>query len=31
MLAMSKFVLKTVEGIDRPAMAGVVPTMRVRA
>ncbi|MEQ8249218.1 MAG: phosphate acyltransferase PlsX [Alphaproteobacteria bacterium] len=28
LLAMSKFVLKTVEGIDRPAMAGVVPTMR---
>ncbi|MCX8231449.1 MAG: phosphate acyltransferase PlsX [Alphaproteobacteria bacterium] len=28
LLAMSKFVLKTVEGIDRPAMAGVVPTGR---
>ncbi|MDA0366843.1 MAG: phosphate acyltransferase PlsX [Proteobacteria bacterium] len=28
LLAMSKFVLKTVAGIDRPAMAGVVPTTR---
>jgi glycerol-3-phosphate acyltransferase PlsX len=28
LLAMSKFVLKTVDGIDRPAMAGVVPTRR---
>jgi len=28
LMAMAKVVLKTVEGIDRPAMAGVVPTKR---
>ena len=28
LMAISKFVLKTIKGIDRPAIAGILPTMK---